>query len=260
MKIIHSAFIEKNRADIDTCIAKFDILLNNYQTFTPASLGIKGDDSNKIHIKGKSIPAGIELIFTEKAKNCNVVINENFTGRANRFSLKNENNFLYLGENININKVSAVVLGIGDAILIGNGVSVTADNSWSTGFNSGMSDNGLIVGDHCLIASEVVIRPADGHIVFDIKTGQQTNVSHSPIVIEPYCWLSQRCAILKNVKIGACSIISFAAVVTKSCARFSCMAGIPGKAFPLDGKMWLRGRGKKAKQIQEHYLKKFGQH
>lgn len=258
MNKINSDFIHNNQESIDICISSFDVSTNNYRSFTPKMLGIKGDSSNTIYLKDSALPQGIEILFTEKARNCNVVINSGFTGRANRFSLKNENNFLYLGKDLNINKVSAVILGVGDAIMLGDGISVTADNSWSTGFNSGVSHNGLIIGDHCLIASEVVIRPADGHIVFDTESGKQTNISHSPVIIEPYCWISQRAAILKNVKIGACSIISFAAVATKTCERFSCVVGVPGKSIPLDGRMWLRGRGKEAKKILEIYLERFG--
>lgn len=258
MNKLNSEFIRNNQADIDICISSFDISKSNYQSFTPQMLGIKGDNSNTIYLKDSVLPEGIELLFTEKAKNCNVFINPGFTGRANRFSFKNENNFLYLGNELNLNKVSAVILGVGDAIMLGDGISVTADNSWSTGFNSGVSHNGLIIGDHCLIASEVVIRPADGHIVLDTDSGKQTNIAHSPIIIEPYCWISQRAAILKNVKIGACSIISFAAVATKTCKRFSCVVGVPGKSIPLDGRMWLRGRGKEAKKTLEIYKERFG--
>lgn len=258
MSELKSPFIEKYSTDIQTCIAGFDINTANYKYFKPDELGLKGDSSNSIFIRGDAIPAGLELIFTEKAKNCTVFINDGFTGKGNKFSLKNEGNLLYLGNNLSINKVSAVILGHGDAILVGNGISITSSNSWSTGFNAGNKYNGLIIGDDCLIASEIVIRPADGHIVFDTATGEQTNKSHYPIIIEPYCWIAQRAAILKNVRIGACSIVSFAAVVTKSCDRFSAVAGVPGKAIPLNGKMWLRGRGKDAKRIQEIYMSRFG--
>lgn len=255
---INSPFFEKNLKDIEVCIADFDIQSDNYNSFKPVDLGIKGDNSNLILIKGNTIPTGLEIIFTEKAKNCTIFINEGFSGKGNKFSLKNEGNTLYLGQDLNINKVSAVILGHGDAILLGSRISITSNNSWSTGFNAGNKFNGLIIGDDCLIASEIVIRPADGHLVIDTKTREQKNKSHTPIIIEPYCWIAQRAAILKNVRIGACSIVSFAAVVTKSCGRFSSIAGVPGVTRPLNGKMWLRGGGKEAKRIQEIYMARFG--
>lgn len=243
--------------DILLCVASFNIDTQNYNLYTPKQLGIKGDESNEIYLKGKEIPIGIDLVFTEKAKNCAVFIEDGIKAKGTRIALKNENNFLYLGKNSTMNNVGAVILGRGDFIVLGEGISITNHNTWSTGFNSGKSNNGLIIGDHCLIASEIVIRPADGHLVIDIETGQQVNVSQQPIIIEPYCWISQRVSILKNVRIGACSILSLGAVVTKSCERFSVASGVPAKISPLNGKMWLRGPGKEAKLIQQHYLKRF---
>ncbi|MFM4944021.1 acyltransferase [Aeromonas bivalvium] len=249
--------LDKHIDDIKLCVANFDIDVANYNLFTPTQLNIKGDESNKIYIKGNSLPIGIELILTEKAKNCTVFIEDGIKAKANKISLKNEGNFLYLGRNSTLNNVGAVILGRKDFIIVGEGIAITAHNTWSTGFNSGNNNNGLIIGDHCLIASEIIIRPGDGHLVIDIETNRQLNVSHKPVVIEPYCWIAQRAAILKNVRIGACSIISLGAVVTKSCDRFSVLSGVPAKATPLQGKMWLRGPGNDAKEIQKLYMDRF---
>lgn len=243
--------------DIRYCVANFDIELGNYNMFTPSQLKMKGDNTNKIYLKGNKVPDGIDLIFTEKAKNCNVFIDDGVTAKSSKISLKNDNNFLYLGKNTALNKVNAVLLGRGDFIIVGEGISITSNNIWSTGYNSGKPNNGLIIGDHCLIASEVIIRPADGHLVIDIETEQQLNISHRPIIIEPYCWISQRVSILKNVRVGACSIISLGSVVTKSCEKFSSLYDVPAKPIPLDGKMWLRGPGKEAKLIQQYYKERF---
>lgn len=243
--------------DIKLCISNFDIDVANYNLFTPHQLNVKGDDSNSIYLKGDVLPVGIELIFTEKAKNCTVFIEDGIKAKANKISLKNNNNFLYLGRNSTLNNIGAVILGRDDFIIVGEGISITAQNTWSTGFNTGKNNNGLIIGDHCLIASEIIIRPGDGHLVIDVETNKQLNISHKPVVIEPYCWIAQRASILKNVRIGACSIVSLGAVVTKSCDRFSVLSGVPAKATPLKGKMWLRGPGNDAKLIQKHYMDRF---
>lgn len=243
--------------DINLCVANFDVDITNYKLFTPKQLNIKGDDSNKIYIKGDALPVGIDLILTEKAKNCNVFIEDGIKAKANKISLKNDNNFLYLGRNSTLNNIGAVILGRDDFIIVGEEIAITAQNTWSTGFNTGKNNNGLIIGDHCLIASEIIIRPGDGHLVIDVETNKQLNISHKPVVIEPYCWIAQRASILKNVRVGACSIISLGAVVTKSCERFSVLSGVPAKATPLQGKMWLRGPGNDAKLVQKHYMEKF---
>ncbi|WP_252341050.1 hypothetical protein [Escherichia coli] len=64
-----SSVLENHNEDINICISKFDINIDNYSVFTPKELNIKGDDSNKVYIKGNKLPVGIEIIFTDKAKN-----------------------------------------------------------------------------------------------------------------------------------------------------------------------------------------------
>ncbi|WP_312828339.1 acyltransferase [Pantoea anthophila] len=248
---------EKHNDSLKYCISTFDVMTRNLSRFSPSDLGLKGDDSNSIYLEGEKLPEGLTLIFTEKAKNCSVFIGNDIAFKACKFSLKNKSTALFLGKESTLNNINAVILGEGDFIAVGEAVSVTAQNTWSTGFNAGKKNNGIIIGDHCLIASEVVIRPADGHLVIDVETSEQKNVAYVPVIIEPYCWIAQRAAVLKNVRVGACSIISFSSVVTKSCDKFSVISGVPGKAASLNGKMWLRGRGKEAKRIQEMYKSRF---
>lgn len=144
-----------------------------------------------------------------------------------------------------------------DFVVVGEGVSVTSTSNWTTGINPGNPCNGIIIGDHCLMSQEISIRPADGHQIIELTTRKVVNAATSPIIIEPYCWIGQRTAILKNVRIGACSIVSLGAVVTKSCKKFSALSGVPAKARCIEGKMWLRNNGEEAKRIMLMYEKRF---
>lgn len=179
-----------------------------------------------------------------------VFLESGIQDKGSRINLKDEGNILYIEKDANLSNVFISLLCKGDFVIFDEGVSVTSTSNWSTGLNSGMENNGLIVGNDCLMASEIAIRPADGHPIIDIKTREQINKSVDPIIIEPYYWIGQRAAILKNVGIGACSVISFGAVVTKSCTRFSVLARIPKKSRSIEGKLWLRNHGDKAMQIQ----------
>ena len=51
-----SSVLENHNEDINICISKFDINIDNYSVFTPKELNIKGDDSNKVYIKGNKLP------------------------------------------------------------------------------------------------------------------------------------------------------------------------------------------------------------
>lgn len=257
MEAVNPKNITEHIDDITFCIANFNIATSDYNAFTPSQLGIPGDESNVIYTKGEINHSSYKIMLGDKAKNCKIFFEEGVQGSGNKISLKNEGNIVYIGKNCSLNKVSMSVLFPGDFILVGKGVSTTSTNIWSTGLNPGKANNGIIVGDHCLFASEVAIRPADGHPIIDIESRAQINISLRPIVIEPYCWIGQRTAILKNVRVGACSIISFGAVVTKSCEKFSVLSGVPAVRRDFEGKMWLRNNGAEAKKNQRHYEARF---
>jgi acetyltransferase-like isoleucine patch superfamily enzyme len=251
------ANIEQYIADVTYCVSGFNVEPINYIELSPGEAGIKGDESNRLFCVDGKLPENCTLTFGEKAKNCKVFLGESVKCKGSRITLNNEGTVLYIGKASSLTNVSIALLCKGDFVIVGEGVSVTSTSNWSTGFNPGKKNNGIIIGDHCLMASEIAIRPADGHPIIDLDTGKQVNISTSPIIIEPYCWIGQRAAILKNVRIGACSILSFNAVVTKSCDKFSVMGGVPAKARSIAGKMWLRNFSAEAKKIQEMYAVRF---
>lgn len=251
------ANINQYIGDIINCVKSFSLESMGYKSFTPIEAGVKGDNSNIIYVKEGVIPKNLSLLFDDKAKNCKIFIGENLMGAGSKISIKNENCVVFIGDNTTLNKVMIALLSKGDFIIVGEGVSVTSTNTWISGYNPGKEINGLVIGDHCLMASNITIRASDGHQIIDLESRQQVNISHSPIFIEPYCWIGQNAAILKNVRMGACSIVSFGAVVTKSCERFSALSGVPATSKSIQGKMWLRNKGADAKRIQEYYEKKY---
>lgn len=251
------ANIEQYLSDVNYCVSGFNVDPENYMELSPAEAGVKGDVTNRIFTVDGKLPVNCILNFGEKAKNCKVFLGEGVKCKGSKITLNNEGAVLYIGKNSSLTNVSIAILCKGDFVIVGEGVSVTSTSNWSTGFNPGKLNNGIIIGDHCLMASEIAIRPADGHPIIDLETYKQINISTSPIIIEPYCWIGQRAAILKNVRIGACSILSFNAVVTKSCGKFSVMGGVPAKARSITGKMWLRNFSAEAKNIQEMYQARF---
>lgn len=242
---------------IHECVAGFSVKIGDYIKLTPASLGIKGDDSNHIYIKNNANTEGVNFVFGARARDVVVFIHDDVVCKNVKIVTKNQGNMIYLGSGCRLNNTSIAATGKQDFVIIGEGVSITSTTTITTGLSSGMSTNGVIIGDHCLLASDVVIRASDGHLILDQQTKQQLNKSNKPIVIEPYCWVGQRTAILKNVTVGACSIISFGAVVTKSAPRFSLLAGIPAKIKDMTGKMWLRNQSKEAKAILSMYEARF---
>lgn len=243
--------------DIRLCVKNFNVNESEYCIFKPGELGIKGDESNTIFLQDDNLPEGYTITLGPKAKNCTIFIERNAGGKNFKLTLKGVGNCVYISSETSLNGVNLAVSNNGDFAVIGKGVTVTAQSLWSIGTNPGMKNNGLIIGDHCMMSAEIVIRPADCHPIIDMITGLQINKTKAPVVIEPYCWISQRGSILKNVRIGACSIISYGAVVTKSCERFSVLSGVPAKSSSIKGKLWRRGEDKRSIEIYEMYKERY---
>jgi acetyltransferase-like isoleucine patch superfamily enzyme len=214
-------------------------------------------------MKNGKLPKNLLVAIKNGVKSCIIFIGENFHDKSSfkkksRIIFHKSNQFCYFGNNISISDTVINIQGNNDFVVIGNGITVTSlRNSWVTGFNAGKESNGLIIGDHCLIAAESMIRCTDGHPIIDLITDEQINISQQPIIIEPYCWIGQRATILKNTRIGACSIVGFGAVVTKSCEKFSVLSGVPATSRSIYGKLWKRNHNDDAQTIFNKYKKRF---
>lgn len=84
--------------------------------------------------------------------------------------------------------------------------------------------NGVIIGDHSLIAPGVKIISAN-HSVNKLD-GWDTA---KPIVIGKHVWIAANAVILPEVNIGDYAIIGAGAVVTKNVPEYAVVAGVPAK-------------------------------
>ena len=245
--------------DINFCIKNFDIDTSNYNLFKPSELGINADDSNLIYIKGNGIPEFLNISIEKNVKNCTIFIGKNVKKKVKSFIyMKSSEQFLYISDDVGLADLKVFMQGDKRFVIIGEGVELIQYNSkWVLGGYSSSSNNGIIIGDHCLIGGENVIRTSDGHPVIDLITNKQVNIANRPVIIEPYCWLGQRVTILKNVRIGACSVCGMGAVVSKSCEKFSAVVGNPAKSKNIYGKLWKRSDSNEDNKIFEIYKRKF---
>lgn len=237
-------------------ISKFDISGDNQISFKPSDLGVNGDDSNVIFSSGEP-SKGFKFIFSEGAKNCRIFIGNKTGAVGMTISINASNCIVYFGDRCSLKKGSIAVCDDGDAVIVGNGVTTMSGGIWTTGHHSGVGNKFIIVGDDCMFSSSVTLRASDGHPVFRIVDMKQINAPVSPLVIEPHCWIGQGSMILKNVKIGACSIVAAGAVVTKSCRRYSLLSGVPAIRKDLEGLTWSRNQTEKEKEKSLYWCNKF---
>jgi galactoside O-acetyltransferase len=94
----------------------------------------------------------------------------------------------------------------------------------------GAADGGSItIGRDVLIGPNSVLRASDHeHASREIPIKNQGHTGGT-IVIEDDVWIASNCVILKNVRIGAHSIVAAGSVVTKDIQPYSIVAGAPAK-------------------------------
>lgn len=69
------------------------------------------------------------------------------------------------------------------------------------------------IGDECMIASDIIIRNDDGHVITDRKTGKIINPPEN-IIIENNVWIANRAMILKGARVPAGSVVGAMSLVT----------------------------------------------
>lgn len=83
----------------------------------------------------------------------------------------------------------------------------------------------IITGDHRI---DVI-----GKHLIDVTDAEKLPENDLPVVIEDGVWCGANVTILKGVTIGRGSIIAAGAVVTRSCAPYSIIGGIPAKLIKM---------------------------
>jgi len=98
----------------------------------------------------------------------------------------------------------------------------------------------IILGEDCMLATNIEIRTGDSHSITDVNTGKRINPP-GDVVLENHVWIGANAVILKNVTIGTNSIVATNSVVTKNIPSSSVSAGQPAQVVK-SGVSWLRER------------------
>lgn len=103
------------------------------------------------------------------------------------------------------------------------------------------SAESVIIGDHCIISNNVIIRDNNSHPTdpekrikmcesgFESELWSWKYSDSKPIVVGNNVWICERAIVYKGVHIGTGAIISGGAVVTKDVPDYAVVAGNPAK-------------------------------
>lgn len=102
-------------------------------------------------------------------------------------------------------------------------------------------------GEDCMMSRRVSVQSNDGHDIFDVKTGQNTNATvelskAKKIVIGNHVWIGQDAALLYNTDIGDGSIIGAKSLVKNKFPNNCVVGGNPARLLKTDV-AWSRGYG-----------------
>lgn len=110
-------------------------------------------------------------------------------------------------------------LVFGESVQIGDRVHIAVAES-------------VIIGDHCLIASNVFVSDHDhgsAELASLLIPPSERELITAPVQIGHSCWIGQNVCILKGVTLGENCIVAAGAVVTRSFPAFSVIGGVPAK-------------------------------
>lgn len=238
-------------------IEEFDIDPSNYFETSNSQIKTFRPIGNRIFHKSFHSNASIEINFGG-ATGCTVFIGKQYKGSLKiQFGPNSSGSQVYIGDSVDLRDLQLKLRAQNSGIYIGAKVTTSGPCLFVARSDSQMGKN-IIIGDHCLLSYDITIRNDDQHPVFDTLTWARINEPKAGVTIEPYCWIGHRATILKNVLIGACSIVGSCAVVTKSAPRFSSVTGSPAVFKSIKGKIWSRGVGP-TRDDAIKYLKRFAE-
>lgn len=144
------------------------------------------------------------------------------------YTLYQTSQFAECGKNVCVGKHCDF---IPSHIHIGNHVHIGAHASFMASIAH------IYIRDHVMFGPHVTIRGGDhridiiGRNMIDVKECEKLPENDADVVIEEDCWIGCNVTILKGVTIGRGCVVAAGAVVTKSCAPYSIVAGIPGRVL-----------------------------
>src|SRR6056297_806075 len=249
-------FLDKARSfihDFSVDPADYPAIVDHQALPSRLHLSGKGHD-NHIFLRGKL--AGDVAITFGDVRGCRVFLGDNLQGSLT-IALRNDNATVFIGRDCDFNSLALRSRQPDDAIFIGNSVAVTGPGTWISGLRGGDARPGIVMGDCCVVAREVILRNTDGHPVFDRENRRQINQPVSDIVIEPHVWIGERAAILKDVRIGAFAVVALGSVVTRDVPRYAVASGVPATHSTRADRFWAWDDSPEGVARAEHFLARF---
>lgn len=138
----------------------------------------------------------------------------------------------HCGKGVYIRPMSSDFKGI-ENLSVGDGTSIPKGSTFYCTNAPLTIGKKVIFGPHpTIITGDHRIDIIGKHII-DVTDEKKLPENDLPVVIEDGVWCGANVTILKGVTIGRGSVVAAGAVVTKSCAPYSIIGGVPAKLIKM---------------------------
>jgi acetyltransferase-like isoleucine patch superfamily enzyme len=176
--------------------------------------------SNSVLSDNTSKMSVSKIIFSDKNSKITVGARTVITHCSIRLGTNSD---LVIGSDCRIS--GNIVVGAYSQIIIGNDFNVTSNVHLRA-----VEKTFIKIGNDCLFGTNVTLRTADGHPIYDRKTRERINKSAS-IEIEDHVWLADEVMVMKGLTVGRSSVLGARSLLTKSVPRNAVWGGVPAKSI-----------------------------
>lgn len=138
----------------------------------------------------------------------------------------------YCGKDVYFRPLSSDIKGLWN-LSVGDGTSIPKGSTFYC------TDAPLTIGKKVIFGPHPTIITGDHRIdivgkhIIDVTVSEKNPYNDLPVTIEDGVWVGANVTILKGVIIGRGSVVAAGAVVTKSCAPYSIIGGVPAKLIKM---------------------------
>lgn len=194
------------------------LLIFKYLNFIESKKKFKSGNFNKIIKLGQHIKYSYNIIGDN-----NSIVFEDSKSNNCRIYIRGNNNNIKIGSNCFLKNTIMWIEGDGCLLKINSFTTIESAHIALTGIKMK-----VLVGEDCMISTNVTIRTGDSHSIYDKTTNEFLN-NNSSVIIEDHVWIGDDVTILKGVKISSGSIVGAKSLVTKDVPTNSVSVGIPSK-------------------------------
>lgn len=136
------------------------------------------------------------------------------------------------GKSVYLRPMTCDIKGL-ENLSIGNNTSIPKGSTFYCTRAELKIGNKVIFGPHPTIITGDHRIDVIGKYIIDVADDEKLPEHDAPVIIEDDVWCGANVTILKGVTIGRGSVVAAGSVVTKSCAPYSIIGGVPAKLIKM---------------------------